>query len=190
MIITQRWRQLLMPGSRNLLMGCGEGRYQVLLKVHPNSWLRYIPLFGQLRLFRMGALVSFKFHITTVEVNESLPEVNDGKQSERIILLANGMPHNTIWLEFTIPNKVGGKTTATTDSFFLEFTGDAQLRIRSGSYAADTCYTFQVQEPAMAVVNWTIGLLAGVAGGLIVWLIGVLTGNDVTPPSGPTGGSR
>ena len=59
-----------------------------------------------------------------------------------------------------------------TEGFFLNGLGLSQLTIQDD---AATSYTFDIWEPAYAIVNWGMVLLAGGLGGLIGFLLALLS---------------
>ena len=182
-----------MPGSQELTLLGRLGKYDLSMKARPESRWRYLPLIGPLVLFRLGANIRFRVDIETINIGPDAPPWTDfpeGIESERLVLFLNGKPHGTDDIVFEVPSSIGGKVSLTTDAYFLQVIGDAEMRLNGGGGPGYGFYAFRVWEPALTVVNWTMALLAGVAGGLIVWAINVLTSNDPMPPSLPTGGSQ
>jgi len=178
-----------MPGSRELLVIGVLGKYDLSMKVRPESRWRHLKLIGPLMLFRLGAGIRFRVDIQTIKVGPDAPpwtDFPDMKWSERLVLFLNGEPYDTKPVEIEVPSTIGGKVSFTTDAYFLQAIGDAELRLRSGGGPGSACYVFRVWEPALSVVNWTMALLAGIAGGVIVWAINHFTSDKVTLPFAPT----
>ena len=181
-----------MPGSQELLLLGRLGKYDLSMKVRPESRWQHVKLIGPLMLFRLSANIRFRVDIETTNIGPDAPPWTDFPNmqwSERLVFFLNSEPCTTNRLKFEVPSSVGGKVSLTTDTYFLQVIGDAELRLNSGAGPGYGCYSFRVWEPVLSVVNWTMALVAGGVGALIVWAIGALAGGDPTPPFLSTGGS-
>lgn len=181
-----------MPGSQELLLNGLLGKYQISMKVRPESRWRHFKLIGPLMLFRLGANIKFRVDIETTKIGPDDPpwtDVETMDESERLVLHLNGERYSSNEIEFKVPAIVGGKVSVTTETYFLQVVGDGELRLDVGNGPRHSFYAFRVWEPAWSVVNWGMALVAGGFGAVLVWAIQTLSGGDATPPPGPTGGS-
>ena len=152
-----RWPK--MPGSQKVLVDGVE------MSTRPTSLWCLIPGLGPLVMFRLGASTSFRidFKVDSEDVEE---RVGDGSLDLR--LLVQGDMRTREQLSYPYPQRERN-TFVSTEDFFLNGLGHSQLTIHSA-----TAYTFDIWEPAYAIVNWGTVLLAGGLGGLIGFLLALV----------------
>lgn len=159
-----------MPGAQELRLVALD-KYDLSIKVRPESLWRFIPILGSLRMFRLGAGVTFRLNIETKRILDRESGWSQSTWTERFALVVADTPYGTQSVTFNVPKTIGGKISALTEPYFLQVTGDTTLRLSSGSGRAYSCYAFRVWEPALSMVNWGMALIAGVLGGVIGWAI-------------------
>ena len=156
-----------MPGPQTIIHvdKSQEVTRNVEIKTRPSSLWRRVPGLGPLIMFRLGASVVFKidFKLLSEDVED---REEDGSLDLRLLIQGNVLTREHI--SFPYPQR-GRNTVVYTEDFFLDGLGHSQLTIQ-----AVTSYAFDIREPAYAIVNWGMVLVAGSLGGLIGFLLASL----------------
>ena len=157
-----------MPGTQTIILKdqSAEVPRVIEIKTRPTSLWRLVPGLGPLVMFRLGASASFRmdFKLSSEDVED---REQDGSLS--LGLLIKGKVLDRKQVSFPYPQR-GRSTLVCTEGFFLDGLGHSQLQIQSDA----TSYVFDIWEPAYAIVNWGMVLLAGGLGGLIGFLLASL----------------
>jgi hypothetical protein len=189
------WRRCLkLAGPRHTVIeGVWGGRYDWRVTVRPVSWLRFVPLAGQIWIYRLGAMVSFRCTIECIAVHDETDEIVDpsgwveeGQEAQvnlSAALLLGGESHGGTSWNFLVTELCdkGAKDDCTMGPYFLSETGDARINGRIWGLH-EPLYAFQVHEPKLTFATWTIALIAGAAGSLLIYLAKSLFGGSGAPP--------
>jgi hypothetical protein len=142
----------------------------VEFSVRPASAWRFIPVFGQWRMFRLGQRLPF--HVTAQTKRIDGPHKKN--VTIRLSVFISEHPTHQDVLEFNFDGEVGQKVSQRTDPFFLRPTGDAVLKgIPPGPFR-DDLYTFQVEETVykagVAIIAFITALIGAGLGAFLTKL--------------------
>ena len=142
-----------MPGSQKVILTDQSEivSRDIEIKTRPTSLWRWVPGLGPLVMFRLGASASFRldFKLLSEDV-----EGRDRDGSLRVALLIPGNVVAAQDISFPYPQR-GRNTFVCAEGFFLNGLGHSQLTI-----SQKASYTFDIWEPAFAIVNWGMVLVA------------------------------
>lgn len=159
-----------MPGSQKIILTDKSKMVprDIEITTRPTSLWRLVPGLGPLVMFRLGASASFRMDFKLL--SEGVEDREEDGSLDVSLLIQGNLTRQGI--SFPYPQE-GRNTFVCTEGFFLNGLGHSQLTITN---VPETSYTFDIWEPAYAIVNWGMVLLAGGLGGLVGFLLALIAG--------------
>ena len=142
------------------------GGARVEFCAEPASRWRFVPLFGQWRMFRLGQELPFRVSAKVIETSGTTMDI-----TVKLSVVVEERRTHIDSLDFAFSGEVGETIRQVTDPFHLRPTGDAVLRsLRPGPQIPDL-YAFRVEEPINKVAAIVAAGFVAVVSGLAGWIV-------------------